>query len=358
MPEQPRPERKVAQILKQVEDILRQIVPEGQSPESLPVPPGLQGVARRPLPLGKLQEETREKLSGSFDDLSSAVLRVMESSGIMGRLADDAEKFRDERDKLDDGPPTGRGGRLITAADRRQKVRLVFERDGLRAYSDLIQGEIDTWQIQAGLIMDERYEEMYNAGGKAAQRRLGVAASFSLRDPGILKSLGERSNLLTGGVSQTTFDHIRTVVAEEYYLKGKGSLDVAGSLRNEFAWMGKTRSELIARTETLAVTSEAQFTTFMSSGVERKQWLTTLDGRERDTHFDAHGQMVKIDEVFEVGDCQLMYPGDSGSGCVEEIANCRCDHIPVVDQRQFTGQQVWDGSNAPDQFARERLQAA
>lgn len=340
-----------------VAETTRQEVPEGQSPESLPAPPGLQGVARRPLPLAKLQDGTRVQLARSFADLSTAVLKLLESSGMLDSLATDATEFLDNS-KVENGPPTGRGGRLLTAADRRRKLRRVMKRGQVSAYSDLIQAEIDTWQIQAGVIMDESYTGMYNAGGKAAQRKLGLVASFDLRDPGILKALGERANLLSGGVAQGTFDHLRTVVAEEFYLKGKGPFDVAGSLRREFSWMGKVRSELIARTETLAVTSEAQFTTFMASGVERKRWLTTLDGRERETHFEAHGQMVKMDEPFEIGDCELQYPGDSGSGCIEEIANCRCDHIPVVDARQFTDQPVWNGSNAPDQFARERRLAA
>lgn len=54
-----------------------------------------------------------------------------------------------------------------------------------------------------------------------------------------------------------------------------------------------------------------------------KQWRAQIDTRVRDSHADAHGQTVAMNEDFEVGSSSLSYPGDP-SGPPEEIINCRC----------------------------------
>lgn len=53
-----------------------------------------------------------------------------------------------------------------------------------------------------------------------------------------------------------------------------------------------------------------------------KTWVATLDDVTRETHAEADGQEVSIDEPFSVGGDELMFPGDDGSP--EETINCRC----------------------------------
>lgn len=60
-----------------------------------------------------------------------------------------------------------------------------------------------------------------------------------------------------------------------------------------------------------------------STSVDRKRWITTLDGFQRDTHDQAHGQVVAVTESFKVGSALLAYPAQPGAP-IEEIANCRC----------------------------------
>ncbi len=56
-----------------------------------------------------------------------------------------------------------------------------------------------------------------------------------------------------------------------------------------------------------------------------KVWLATNDGHTRPDHREADGQMVGMDEPFEVGGEQLMYPGDISLGAsAKEIVYCRC----------------------------------
>jgi hypothetical protein len=62
----------------------------------------------------------------------------------------------------------------------------------------------------------------------------------------------------------------------------------------------------------------------------RKRWLTSIDGRERDSHRAADGQERDFDEPFDVNGAQLMFPGDP-AGPPGEVINCRCTSIPVVE---------------------------
>ena len=56
---------------------------------------------------------------------------------------------------------------------------------------------------------------------------------------------------------------------------------------------------------------------------------STLDDRTRETHAEADGQVVPVDDVFIVGDDELEYPRDPG-GSAEETINCRCVSVPVL----------------------------
>lgn len=59
----------------------------------------------------------------------------------------------------------------------------------------------------------------------------------------------------------------------------------------------------------------------------RKRWVSTTDDRTRETHLDADGQTVAIDEPFIVGAAIMEYPGDEGCGDPGEYMNCRCTII-------------------------------
>lgn len=93
------------------------------------------------------------------------------------------------------------------------------------------------------------------------------------------------------------------------------------------------RADTIARTETQAVLGaarhEAQTQVHDEAGILdewiRRAWLTSIDGRERSTHHDAHNQtIVGMHSKFIVGASLMLHPGDR-SAAPEEIINCRCD---------------------------------
>lgn len=90
------------------------------------------------------------------------------------------------------------------------------------------------------------------------------------------------------------------------------------------------RTEAIARTETQRSYAAGTQQIYKSAGVEHKEWLSTTDGREREEHALANGQVVKVDEPFIVGGEALDFPGDP-SGSPGNVINCRCTLIPVLE---------------------------
>ncbi len=306
-------------------------------------------VIRRPLSLVKPEREMRRALVATFSSAGSALPRVLRQSGLLQRLAEDAKR-RAEKTKQG---PIGRGNQPL-GDERTRALQDVFRYGDMEMVADLFANDRDAFEAELAETLTGQYQELFERGGQAARRSLGIRGSFNLEAPGIAQALEDRANRLAGNVAEDVFERLKTVIADGFYLQGKSPLDVAEALTAEFDWLSDSRARTIARTETGTVTEGAQWVTYSASGVPFKRWLTTLDGKERDTHHEAHGQIRPIDEPFDVGDAQLMYPLDP-EGPPEEVINCRCSQIPIVTAEQaLSDADVWDGRNEPDQFARER----
>ena len=87
------------------------------------------------------------------------------------------------------------------------------------------------------------------------------------------------------------------------------------------------RAESIVRTETNRAFSVAHHTQMveLSDRVPGlvKEWIATADSRTRESHAEAHGQIRKVSEPFNVGGALLMTPQDP-AGPAREVVNCRC----------------------------------
>lgn len=85
------------------------------------------------------------------------------------------------------------------------------------------------------------------------------------------------------------------------------------------------RAKLIAENESNSIWNDSQYQDAILTGKTRKEWRAILDSRTRATHVIANGQVVPIDQPFEVGDSFLQFPRDTSLGAqIDEIANCRC----------------------------------
>ena len=89
------------------------------------------------------------------------------------------------------------------------------------------------------------------------------------------------------------------------------------------------RADTIARTEITAQLNGGLLLQYDDVGVEKKEWLTNIDGFEREAHAMANHQTVKINEPFIVDGEGLMTPGGIG-GSPGNVINCRCTVLPSV----------------------------
>lgn len=138
----------------------------------------------------------------------------------------------------------------------------------------------------------------------------------------VKKALTEKSMQHASLVIGTTKDQLQKQFTEAFE-NGEGIQDVARRIN---ALYGKTmgpRSKLIARTELTGVINDGTLRTLVKEGYTQKEWSTAMDGRERETHAAANGQVVGIYETFTIGSSRGQAPGDPDMD-VSEIANCRC----------------------------------
>lgn len=103
--------------------------------------------------------------------------------------------------------------------------------------------------------------------------------------------------------------------------------------------MATFRSERIARTEVLSALSRGNWLGARSyaqsiGAVLVKEWLTAMDGRERETHGAANGQKVPMAGKFNVGGSIMTHPRDK-SAPADEVINCRCTLVYYPEKRSI-----------------------
>jgi SPP1 gp7 family putative phage head morphogenesis protein len=176
-------------------------------------------------------------------------------------------------------------------------------------------------------LLRATYYEGMQAAANVVFRAAGVkAAKPRDRFEGLVKRWIEDVSLAkVRQIGGTTRQQLRNVVARGRE-EGLGPSGIARMLRDEVGdTLGRARALTIARTETHSAANAAQL--YAAEALEipnmRREWIAANDERTRDDHADANGQVVGLDEPFEVGGALLNYPGDA-AGPPEQIINCRC----------------------------------
>jgi len=105
--------------------------------------------------------------------------------------------------------------------------------------------------------------------------------------------------------------------------------------------MTTARAELIARTETIASVNFGQATVYKEEGIEKKEWLASMDSDTRGIadgtgHAAMDGIVVNVDDSFDVAGYddvpgeKMEYPG--GGNVAGQNCNCRCTILPVIER--------------------------
>jgi len=161
----------------------------------------------------------------------------------------------------------------------------------------------------------------------------------------------ERVTLVQGTAKATLVNVFKRLSSNPEFMT-MGEREGGKLLRQKFSQYSKSQAERLIRTES---TNAANYATLQSAtdmfGQEslQKEWMTSVDGRERAAHRFADGQIVGFKERFLVGGEQLFHPGDP-SGSARNVVNCRCSTAPFPKpEAQATGTIQGFGIRPPGQ---------
>jgi SPP1 gp7 family putative phage head morphogenesis protein len=150
--------------------------------------------------------------------------------------------------------------------------------------------------------------------------KLNPGISFDVTNPKVAKWIDEKAFKFAKEITDTTQDKLRKTLKEAID-EGESIDQVEKRIGDVFDIAVGSRTEMIARTETISASNAGSLAAYEQSGVvEKKEWLATQDDRTRESHLAVDGETVGIDERFSNG---LLFPGDP-SGSADEVIQCRC----------------------------------
>lgn len=151
---------------------------------------------------------------------------------------------------------------------------------------------------------------------------LAVGVSFTATNPLALHVLGMLGKRITEITELTRTEIMRSLA--DSHAKGLSIPHAARAMSKDVRATNISRSTLIARTEFIGAQNGSSLGAVKLTGAgQMKTWLATGDNRTRDTHAEADGQTVPLDDFFQVGGEPMLYPGDQNAPA-DEVCNCRC----------------------------------
>jgi hypothetical protein len=155
-----------------------------------------------------------------------------------------------------------------------------------------------------------------------------VGIAYDLTNPliaGLVDKLGVRAadmgDAIRGDVAKAVLNA---------YQQGLSVANTAKGIQAAVEGIAPARAAMLARTDLIGLANGASVAAAQlvagsdsEGGLGFKQWLATEDERTRESHAEADGQIVPLEQTFTVGSDQLAYPGDP-DGSDEEVCNCRC----------------------------------
>jgi uncharacterized protein with gpF-like domain len=194
-----------------------------------------------------------------------------------------------------------------------------------------------TADIQA--LFREHSRESAKAGRALAARRNELDIRFDVLPQSTIDQLDEWKTTVSDEVADTLEEDITNYLrgaAEE----GLSSDAIADQFQEEFVDGRLTdwKADQLARDNTVAPANAGNHSALQDSSAIAKRWVTTLDGRQRETHEAADGQVVAVDQPFIVGGFRAQHPGDP-SLPVAEFTQCRCT-LAAVFESDLTMDQI------------------
>lgn len=184
---------------------------------------------------------------------------------------------------------------------------------------------IDKDNKELNVVFISVYTEIINYFGKYFYNELlkDKFKAFSVFKFGILSWIKKIIFPQTKKIDKTTKKTIKKIV-EEGMKDGLTVVQIKNELKDKLPQMNEKRAKRIARTEVNSAANKGSFEGAKQTGLTlKKEWLSTMDRRTRQTHMAANGQIVGLNAKFLVGGEFMDYPGDP-SASYKNVVNCRC----------------------------------
>jgi hypothetical protein len=163
-------------------------------------------------------------------------------------------------------------------------------------------------------------------------------------DANIRSYAAQRAHMYSHSITDTTRDNFSNVIREAHVSAAEMDIDdtnenIAKLASDHLGQIFDGRSVNIATTETGVAVENGKILEYetlsamdavfngrnindMKSG---KMWISVLDSHTREDHVEADSQVVAMDEPFQVGEDQMLFPKDDSLGAgPDQICNCRC----------------------------------
>ena len=113
-------------------------------------------------------------------------------------------------------------------------------------------------------------------------------------------------------------------IAERIQSATADIIDATARHKDDPYYYSKDRARLIAENESNTIWSYTEYEEAVK-GKSYKQWLTIMDGHERESHAEVNATILPINEPFHLQGGMMQYPRDEQySPSDEEIIMCRC----------------------------------
>ena len=142
--------------------------------------------------------------------------------------------------------------------------------------------------------------------------------------------VGAQRVTLVQGTAKKTLTKVYRKLANDPIFQTEGEVVKGRMLRQQYSKYNTYQAKRLVRTEATNAANTALFKSAQDifPGADmQKEWITAMDGRERDWHGAANGQIVDFNKPFIVKGEQLRWPGDT-SGSAANVINCRCSFAP------------------------------
>lgn len=179
----------------------------------------------------------------------------------------------------------------------------------------------DLEDIVSGLLVDAFYAEKYGtvlSFDEINQLSQEKVRAESREDP-IVRTREEYIDAVEEyfPVDEDVMGHIDEVLI--------GAMAVQLRHRDDPWYYSQDRARAIAENDSNALWNDEELKDAYDSGYRYKTWVTTMDGRERNSHAEVNGVTIELEELFELQGGYMAFPMDETyDPDPSEVCGCRC----------------------------------